>query len=243
MHGWIIVLIVLGALLLLPIVLLLCGRARIRITLNGKLRISIKVLFFRKQLLPGVQEGLSDPSECKDPEKLLQKEEKRRRKIMEKAEKKRKAKPRPDQEKKPETPAPAPNLTENLNMIFDFIKKTYAYTRKRIGIRFYRMHLLIATGDAANTAIAYGITVQTVSLLLDWINSHYNRIRRDPGDLWIKPDFVGDTTRADVDLELSVGLMSAIVIAYRVRNAWKSERAARDRKAAARMKKKARRAA
>ena len=241
MHWWIIVLIVLGSLFLLLFFLLLFGRARIRITLKEKLGVSVRILFFRKRIFPNPQEELLDPASCKHPEKLLEKEERRRRKKLEQAKKKRQK--QPAKEEGAGAPAPKPNLVENLGMISSLIKKAYALTKGRIGIRFYRMHLSIGTGDAAETAICYGVAVQSVSLLLEWIDTHYNRIRRDPGAFRIEANFVDSATHADVDLELSVGLLSALRIGLSAWNVWKTEHEVRDRKAAARMRKKARRAA
>lgn len=240
MHGWIIALIVLGSLFLLCFFLLLLVRARVRITLKEKLGVSVRILFWKKRMLPETQSELLDPGSCKHPEKLLEKEERRRRKMLEKAEKK---KQKPSEEAGTGAPTPKPNLIENLGMISALVKKGYALTKGKIGIRFHRMHLSVGVGDAAETAIAYGVAVQSVSLLLEWIDTHYNRIRRDPGALRIEANFVDSTTHADVDLELSVGLLSALRIGLGAWNAWKTEHAARDRKAAERMRKKASRAA
>ena len=241
MYWWIIVLIVPGSLFLLTFFLLLFGRARIRITLKEKLGVSVRILFWKKRILPDEQAELLDPAGCKHPEKLLEKEERRRRKKLAKAEKKRQK--QPAKEEGAGSPAPAPNLAENLGMISALVKKAYALTKGKIAIRFRRMHLSVGAGDAAETAIAYGIAVQSASLLFEWVDTHYNRIRRDPGDLRIEPNFAEGTTHADIDLELSVGLLSAIRIGFGAWNAWKAEHAARDRKAAARMRRKARRAA
>ena len=240
MHGWIIALIVVGSLLLLCFFLLLFVRVRVRITLKEKLGVSVRILFWKKRILPETQAGLLDPASCKHPEKILEREERRRRKLLEKAEKKRQE---PSEEAGADVPAPKPNLVENIGMISALVKKGYALTKGKIGIRFYRMHLSVGAGDAAATAICYGAAVQSVSLLLEWIDTHYNRIRREPGDLRIEPDFVEGKTRADIDLELSVGLPRALRIGFGAWNAWKTEHAVRDRKAAERMKKKARRAA
>ena len=241
MPGWIIVLIVLGSLFLLLVLLLLFARERIHITLKENLCITARFLFFKQQDLSLLQTDLLDPAKCKHPERLLKKEDIRKQKKLEKAGRAQKFWKQLEKEH-PSADAPSPNLIENLSMIFSIIKKTYALTKGKIHLRFDKMHILVGAGDAAETAIAYGVTVQSASLLLEWIDTHFNRIHRKPGAPRIEPNFVEGKTHADIDLELSVNLFSAVKIWLDLQDVWKSEHIARNKKVAARMRKKARRA-
>ncbi len=242
MSGWLIALIAFGGVLVLLLLLLFLGSAGIRITADDDIRVVVSVLGFRKRLLPGKsrQESLRDVSKCRNMTRLMRREEKRRRKAEEKAEKKR-LKQEQKQAKKEAQKASgvaAPNLKENLDMILALLKKAYSLTKGKVCIRFHRMHIVVATGDAANTAILYGVMVQSVAYLLQWSEDHFNRIRRDEGNMTVEPDYVASKSSIDIDLIISVRLFRAAGIGIGMLRSYLAERKRARRRAAKRFRQK-----
>lgn len=217
-----IVLSVIGGIAVLLLLLLFFGSVRIKTTINGEVMILGSILGIRRRLYPHPEpkEDLIDVSRCRHPERVLRKEEKRRRKALEKAERKRLKK----KEEKPSAPAPAPNLKENLDMILALLKRAYKLTRGKLAIEFREMHLRVAAGDAAQTAILYGVVLQTSAYLLQWTEDHFNHVRRRDGAMTVEPDYLAAKPTAKLDLRISVRLFRAIGIGFQMLRAYSAER-------------------
>ena len=237
MNGLQIALSIIGGILLLILLALFCGSARVRLTLDGDVAVSISVLGIRKRLFPRAASNktLRDVADCRDPERLLRKEEKKRQKAAAKVLKKeRKRKKKGEAAESAQKPAPAPNLKENLDMVLALIKRAYTLTKGKIGIEFRKMHLFVATKDAAQTAILYGIVLQASSYLLQWVEDHFHHISRKDGDVTVEPDFLSETPSAELDIRLSVRLFRAIGIGLGMFRAYLAERKRARRRAAKR---------
>ena len=237
MNGWLIVLAIVGGLFLLLLLALFLGKASARVTVEGEVTLTVSVFGIRKRILPrrSAEKPLRDVAACRDPEKALRREEKRLRKKAEKAERKRLKKEKEREKKAAGTkrPAPSPNLKENLDMIFALLRRAYELTGGKIGIEFRKLRLRVATGDAASTAILYGVVLQSSAYLLQWVESHYNHIRRRDGDMTVEVDYLGRHPSAEVNLRLSVRLFRAVGIGLGMFRAFLAERK-RARKRAAR---------
>ncbi len=241
MNGLLITLSVIGGIVVLLLLLLFLGSVRVRLSINGDVTVQVSVLGIRKKLLPRPkpQEKLRDVAGCRHPERLLRKEEKRRQKAAEKAEQKRlreeQKRAAKEAAKKSAPTAPVPNLKENLDMILSLLKRAYALTKGRIRITFRRFHLRVATGDASQTAILYGVIVQTAAYLLQWTEDHFNHVRRRDGDMTVEADFVSPKSTADLDLRISVRLFRAVRIGVGMLRAFRAERRRARRRAAKRV--------
>ena len=97
------------------------------------------------------------------------------------------------------------------------------------------MHLFVGTDDAAQTAILYGVILQSASYLLEWIEAHFAHIRRKPGDMTVEPDFEGGKTFADIDLTLKVRVFTALRVFLGLKDAYRAESRRAQRKAAKRI--------
>lgn len=227
-----IVLSVIGGIAVLLLLALFLGSARMKISIDKEVLVSVSILGIRRQRFPRPKpkEELRDISRCRHPERILKKEERRRRKELAKAERKRLKK----KAAQPSAPAPAPNLKENLDMIFALLKRAYKLTRGKVTIEFREMHLLVATGDAAQTAILYGVVLQTSAYLLQWTEENFNHVRRLDGAMTVEPDYLAAIPSAKVDLRISVRLFRAIGIGFKMLRAYFSERRRARRRAAKR---------
>ena len=230
MNALFIILGVILGLILLCLCLILFGKAKIRILCKGEVQVIASILGIRFRLYPERDKTNKNAERLRqgaDPDKILKRELKKQRRALKKAEKKKqKAKAKALQKKKLREVSgqPDPNLIENLQMILALIKKLYAYTKGAIRIKVRKMHITVATEDAAKTAVTYGIVVQSAAYLLEWIETHFAHIERRDGDMTITPDYLSETMTSDIDISFSIGIKRAIGIAVGMFNAYKVEK-------------------
>ncbi len=232
---------ILGAILLLFLLLLLLGRAKVRITCRERLRVVATICGFPLTLVSDKEETEEEPpdlSRCRDPEKALQKELKRQRKLAEKAKKKRlKAKKKAEKRaarkaaQHAKRPVASPNLKENLEMILALLRRLYHETKGKIHVKFRRMHIYVGTDNAAKTAILYGVILQSTAYLLEFADSHFIVSEHQPGDMTVEADYSADTCRADIDIVCSIRLIKGLGIALALWNAYRREKSIATKKA------------
>lgn len=239
-----IVLTVVIGLILLIAALLLFGRAGIRIVCRERVKVVASVLGIRFTLVSDKEKGdraKKDLSRCHNPDRVLKKEMRRRKRLAKKARKKKlKAAKRAAQhkEKKQEKKAlqPSPNLRENLAMITALVKRLYAVTKGKIDIHVRKLQIRVGTDDAAKTAILYGAILQSAAYLLSWIDTHFAHIRREAGDMSVEPDYLSDKCHAEIDITCSLYLSQVLSMAIKMLFAYRNEKAKADQKAAVRIK-------
>ncbi len=226
------VLAVVFGLIFLIVFLLLFGNASIRIIFNGELRLIASFLGIRYTIVSPEKtkkkKKLRDLSLFRDPDRILRQERRRQQKEAEKAKlKKQRAQERAarkklekqrkkEQKEKESELTPTPNLKENLEMVLALLKKLGEALQGRFRLRVYKMHLYIATDNAADTAILYGVIVQTAATLLQWIQLHAMPIHRDPDSMIIEPDYLSDKSRADIDIRCSIRPYRLIGVALKI---------------------------
>ncbi len=255
------VLLIILAILIGPVLLigalLLFGKAKIRIVFREHLKVFISVFGIRYTLLSPKktqkQQGKTQSlSRAPRSDRALRREWKKQRKRAKnaaeaqarkriKAVRRRFARLRKKQEKlqaaKDAHALPSPNLKENLEMILSLLKTVTSLTRKKFHIRVRRMHLLVATDNAADTAILYGVIVQSAAYLLQWINNNAIPIHRKRDSMTVSPDYLSEKSRIDIDITCSLHLRDAIVIAWKGIAAFREERLLATKKAVIRQRK------
>lgn len=251
-----IVLWIILAILAIPLLVILFGTVKVRIAYREKVKLKVGLWFLSFTVLSDKQKKEKEPKElekCKNPDKVLRRELKRqekaaaaaRKKAAKKAEKKKKkAKSRAEakaQKRKEEAEGkktPSPNLKENLEMILTLLKKLYAATRGKFKLRLKKMHIAIGTEDAAQTAILYGVAVQSASYILNFLNEKLIPIKRREGAVNIYPDYTALKTSVDVDIVCSFKIRSVIAIGVKMLLAFLSARSKALKKAILREQKK-----
>lgn len=228
--------------------LLIFGKAKIRIVCREKLRVVLYVLGIPITLVSDKKKEepkTKDLSRCYNPEGILKRTLRRKRRATKKALAKQKkaerkkalraAKRKAKKEAKKQSDSPAPSITENFTMITALLKRLYRATNGRLHVRVRKLHVGIGTGDAAKTAVLYGVVVQSAAYLLGWIGSHFIHIKRDDGALRIAPDYLSEKTRANIDIICSIHLSAALGIGIRMLFSYLSEKSKATKKAAARV--------
>lgn len=240
MKALLIPLYVLGGLLFLLLLLLLLGKVKIRIVWREKVKVTASVLGIRFCLYPDKKDEKKktrDLSKCRNPDAVLRKELRRQKKEAAKALKKQRRKEAKAARKQKEKEAkraglkPTPNLKENLDMIGALLKRLYETTRGKLTVRVRRLHLRVGSDNAADTAIRYALILQSVTLLTEWIGTHFVKIRKKRGSMTVEPDFLSDKCYANVDIVCSIRLCRALGIAVRMLSAYKKEKQTANKRA------------
>lgn len=136
----------------------------------------------------------------KKAEKIKSRLEKKRiAKLQKKAAKKEKKKTEAEKKKK--------SLSEIIDMTAMILKIVKIILKKFFGhlrIKVSRLHITVASPDAAMTAIAYGTITQTVSYLVALLENTKNVKGLCEKNICIKTDFLTDTPSADVKISFSL---------------------------------------
>ena len=93
----------------------------------------------------------------------------------------------------------------------------------------------MGTDDAAKTALLYGAVVQATAYICQLIESHYQHVERDDGDMTVTPDYVSGKCSAEVDFRFQVSVVAGIRIALRLLTAYRKEKTMAHKKARIRM--------
>ena len=216
---WVILAVLLGIILLITL-LIFAGRAKIRIIYREKLRIRVSVCGIPFSILNEEKETREKKnlSTCKNPERVLKKELKKRRKAAKKAlkkalEKKRKALEKARLKHQRKTTEPSLDIKSKIGIVWELLKSLKNGTTGKLRICVRAMKIRIATGDAAKTAVLYGAVVQNASLLLEWIDQNFTEIRRKDGNMEIIPDYLGSSSQAEIDIECGMRFSQLIALA------------------------------
>ena len=237
------ILIILGVILITAVLLVFVGNASIHITSQDQLRAWISICGIKYTIYPDKKELERTTAkklvDCRDPEAILEREVKRRQQEGEKAARKRlrdikRAKKNRKNLITPKKYFATPNLKENLEMILALAKTLVRKTRGKVKIKINKLHIRVATNDAAHTALLYGVVVQLLSYLFGFIEEKYTSIQRNDGDLVVEPDYTTSESSAIIDLVLSAKIWRAIIIIMEMTDAYDAERKKAYRKAARR---------
>ena len=243
MTALITILIILGALLITAVLLLFVGNASIRIITEKELRVLISVCGIQFTIYPDRKNARKKPrnlAKCHNPDAILQRELRRQQRAHKKAARKKlrsikRAAKR--SEKKigiPKQYCPVPNLKENLEMVLALAKKLYRKTRGKVKIKINKLHIRVATNDAAHTAIFYGVVLQLISYIIGFIETKYTAVQRKDDDLVVEADYTTSECSANIDLVLSAKIWRAIIVIIEMVDAYDAEKKKTYRKAALR---------
>lgn len=189
----------------LLIALLLSTKVLLHIRYEESLTVYLRVLFVKIRLYP------SKKKKKKHPHSMSKR---KAQKIKDSLQKKPKEEPKKRKSKKKEKekePKEAPDLISIISIITSFVKSFLRLFAGSVRIRSSRLHIVVATEDAADTAIAYGALTQAINLLfpmLDGIKT-FKHLPRGK-ELSVRADFLSDTSKIDADVELYIRVGSAL---------------------------------
>lgn len=199
-------LIVTGCILLF-FALLLSLKATLSIVYNGEVALYLKVLFVRIRLLPKKDKkkgphSMSVRKAKKIKEKILSKEEKKRQKKLEKQRKKQEEK-----EARASGKTKKKSVSEILEIIRDVTDIVKAVTKTFFGhlkVKVTRLHITVATGDAATTAIAYGAVCDALLHLFAILESVDGVSLPGRKNVSVNADYLSDSSAFDIKVSFSL---------------------------------------
>lgn len=219
---------VLAGILLLAVCLVIFCPVRLMIRSDGDLRITLRVLGFKKRIFPEKEQLKFKMPKTNDPKKLLRAEKKRKKaelRLQRKEEKRLRKKNRKKQRKQAErAKEPKLNWTEQLRLILAMVKHIYDITKGKAKLKIRKLYLRISASDAAKTAIAYGLATQTVSYLLHWIDSHFMDIENEPGAVRVYADYSEKIPAADIDIQIKMPFLKGLKLVFAARSAYLDEK-------------------
>lgn len=227
MPVWLIVLLALVAFFVLLFLL------RVRVVLiadDADVRLRLRVLCFTVPLYPGKR---VDPRKY-SPERVKKREAKKAKKAARKAKKvakkaaKRK-KPAATTKKAPKASEAPMTLTEKLTLVRKLLVALLRATGKHLYLRAARLHIRVATGDAATTAVAYGAVSGGVALILTVLGK-FTVLHAAPPDVAVIADYLGEKPHIDARVVFSMRVGGAVCVLFSVAFAFLKARRAQKEK-------------
>ncbi len=201
------------------VALLLSFKACVTVEYSDEVRLSVTVLGFIKiNLLPRSEKKvrLSRYSKRaiarrrrKETKKAAEKQAKKRRKNQEKAEKKKLS-----PEEKRALKEGKPTFIDNVDMVVSIVKLFFTKFFKHLKIKVARLHIVIGTGDAAETAVIYGAVCQAVNPLVYLLERYTNVNKLEDADIVIYPDFLAESTKIDIVVSFSLRVWHLLDIGF-----------------------------
>ena len=202
-------LIVIGGVLLF-FLLLFALRIRISIVLHDHVRVTLRILCLRIRVFPREKKVKWRRFSQKKAEKLAAKKAKKEalraaRKAAKKAKKEKNKHLFAEGKKEKMT------LVEKLILVRGLAAALIRKTRRKLRLHAARLHVRVATGDAAKTAVLYGVVCQTLSYLLAGLD-RVTRLKAAEPDVSVTADYLAEKPSADIKLDFSLRIWGALVI-------------------------------
>ena len=196
-------LIILGIILLF-FVFLLSLKATVTIAYADELTLSVRVLCFKIRILPKKEKKGPRSMSKKKAEKLRLKAKKKAQKKREAAKAKEEAKRQKKEAAKKRPKKSMSEILDTISMVRSIAAEVIRRFFKHLRIDVARVHVKVATGDAATTAVAYGAACTALNMLLPVLSQVKNFSLPREKDFSVEPDFLGETPTLDVKLSFSL---------------------------------------
>ena len=104
------------------------------------------------------------------------------------------------------------SLRDELRLLRSLLASTVRRRKKWLKLHAAKLHIRVATEDAATTAILYGVVCQSLSYLLALLD-RVAKVKAKEPDVQVFADFEGDRSSADVKIVLSLRTMDILLAA------------------------------
>ena len=140
-----------------------------------------------------------------------------RDKKLKKNEASRKKAAKKEEDKQNKTQKPKKTLPEILyiiGLVRALAAKVVKTFVKHLRIDIARLKVVVATGDAASTAIAYGAITQAINLLFPILEEVKNFSLPKETDIDVSVDYLSDSMTADVELGFALRVWHVFAVAF-----------------------------
>ena len=200
---------VLGALLLLLILMLLFGKAKIRIASkpDSDVKVALVICGIRIRILP-LDKGIFKERQNSKIFKQIQEkiQENRQKKIA-----------------KREAGEYVPNFWQQMSLTFKLLKAVKKRVHNDLHIHVRRFRIEVASPDAAQTAILYGSLVGVCSWFWQWVQATWARVDRRRGAMSVYPNYLKTESSAEIDITLKMNTIKALFVIFDMIDAAKEE--------------------
>ena len=193
----------------LAFALLLSTKIILRIKYDDKLIAYIRILFIKIPLYP------KEERKKRYPHSMSRRKAKKIKESLSKKEKKPSKKSKDEKEKSEKKDKN--DILSIISIITAFVKNFLKKFLNSARIKVAKLHVTVATDEAAKTAVMYGAVSQSVNVLFPMLEGikNFKKLPKEK-DLSVEPDFLSDKSRIDADITLYVrvgGALKAIIYA------------------------------
>ena len=189
--------------------LLLLTKVTLRIRYKESLCIDLKILFIKLRIYPSKKKPKRyrhsmSKRKAKKIRDSLKKKPKKERKIFKKKKK--------DEEKdKEEKKLDKNEILSIISIIINFVKNFIRLFSKSIRLKASRIHLTVATDNAASTALTYAAVTESINVLFPLLDG-IKAVKRLPHgkDLSVNVDFIAEEPTIDIEIELYIRVIRAL---------------------------------
>lgn len=201
--------ITLSILALLLLVLLL--PVRFVITCREGVTLKLKIFLFGISLFPKTEKAVKPRRYT--VKRLAKRQRKAERRAAKKALKKQKKAAAKAAAKRGETQKTPLSLKEKLVLVRVLCAALTKKTHKHLRLTAARLHVRVATGDAATTAILYGAISASLSYLLLALD-RVTHLRAKPRDISVCADYLSQRSSTDIKLTFKMHVWGALCLAF-----------------------------
>lgn len=207
---------VLGALILLLFLMLLFGKAKIRIAASStSVKVMLGICGIRIWILPlnkgifkkGKNSKLFQTIQTKSRESKLEKQAKRA------------------------SGEYVPSSMDQLQTVFTLLKVAKNKVHDKLRIRVKRFYIEVASPDAAQTAILYGSVVGVCAWFWEWVQATWADVERRRGAMQVYPNYLKTQGSVDIDIILKMNTLKALLVVFGMIDAYKDEQKKAEEKA------------
>lgn len=190
-------------------VLVLIGfiRISIRLCLDDDIRLTLHVLGLTFRLYPKRQAVRLGRYSYRKMQKWRSRQQEKKDKAEAKAERKA--------DRSGKAKEPGERFLAKLRNYQDLVKTFFRSFSKHFRIRIAKFHIRVGSDDAAKTALLYGAVAQAVSYIAGAVERFTNLRLKRGSEILVEADFVGDSIKADLILDLSLRVWHLLAILLR----------------------------
>jgi hypothetical protein len=195
-------------------------RAEVLIAYSDEFALTVRVLGIPIKILPKKKKKVKISAyskknrakyEAAEKEKAIKKAKKKKeKKIKKDAAKAKKKADKAAGKAKPKKP-----LSETIDMILDLVGVAVGRFGKHLRIRIARLHIGVATGDAASTAILYGAIAPAVACIAELLDSTSTLRYPARSDVDIHADYLSEKMQIDIEIGFSICVWQVFDILFR----------------------------
>ncbi len=193
------------ACILLFLFILLSLKATVCIAYNGEVKLYVRVLFVKINILPKKKKSGPHSMSTKKAEKikkrLKKKAQKKKQKALEKKKKKQEKKELKEQSGEKKSMG---EILDTIKTVTDIAKTVLKTFFGHLKIKVARLHINIATGDAATTAIAYGAVSESVFYLCQILKPLDGVSLPKAKDFSVNADYLSESSTIDIKIAFSI---------------------------------------